>query len=446
MKFNQWTLGLAAIGVVSLASAVKADEKPADLLTAVSSTTLSGYVNTSIHWDPGTGNAHVPGYAWNTPGKADGFNLDVAKISITKPQDETPWASGYEVDLMFGPDANAFATTPIGGALATDFAIRQAYVALRTPIGNGIDWKVGVWDTIIGYESFDAGANPNYTRSYGYTLEPTTHTGVQANYKVNDSLSFVAAIANTTGPIIGGETINSGGIGGAASPSIGRANPPKAESYKTYMGAGTFTAPKDWGFLAGSSFTAGVINGWGGGPTITGDQINLYAGATLNTPVTGLRAGLSYDYFGRGEKQSYTSGGVNVPIQSAWANAFALYSSYQATEKLSINTRAEYLWQQGNGSPTTAGFVGPLTAPAEVFALTCDVQYDLWKNVISRLEVRWDRDLSGQLNNPTGVAGAYGGPLTTPTVGGTGINAGVPGPGSLKVNNFLIALNLIYTF
>ena len=32
-------------------------------------------------------------------------------------------------------------------------AIRQAYMTLRTPVGNGIDWKVGVWDTIIGYES-----------------------------------------------------------------------------------------------------------------------------------------------------------------------------------------------------------------------------------------------------------------------------------------------------
>ena len=37
--------------------------------------------------------------------KQDGFNLDVMKLSIAKPQDESPWASGYQVDLLFGPDA-----------------------------------------------------------------------------------------------------------------------------------------------------------------------------------------------------------------------------------------------------------------------------------------------------------------------------------------------------
>ena len=49
MKFNKWTLGLAAVGVVSLASAVKAEEKASSVMTALSSTTISGYVNTSAH-------------------------------------------------------------------------------------------------------------------------------------------------------------------------------------------------------------------------------------------------------------------------------------------------------------------------------------------------------------------------------------------------------------
>ena len=38
-----------------------------------------------------------------------------------------------------------------------------------------LDAKLGVWDTIVGYETFDAGNNPNYTRSYGYTIEPTRY-------------------------------------------------------------------------------------------------------------------------------------------------------------------------------------------------------------------------------------------------------------------------------
>jgi len=54
MKINPWTFGLAAAGVVSLASAVQAEEATESVKTLVSSTTLSGYVNTSMHWNPGT--------------------------------------------------------------------------------------------------------------------------------------------------------------------------------------------------------------------------------------------------------------------------------------------------------------------------------------------------------------------------------------------------------
>ena len=50
MKINQWTLGLAAVGVVSLASAVNAEEKMNALQTALSATTISGYVDTSVEW------------------------------------------------------------------------------------------------------------------------------------------------------------------------------------------------------------------------------------------------------------------------------------------------------------------------------------------------------------------------------------------------------------
>ncbi len=51
MKFNKWTVGLAAVGAVSLASVVRAEEKASSVMTAVQSTTLSGYVDTSMEWN-----------------------------------------------------------------------------------------------------------------------------------------------------------------------------------------------------------------------------------------------------------------------------------------------------------------------------------------------------------------------------------------------------------
>src|SRR5215510_6027 len=191
MKFNKWTLGLAAIGVVSLASAAKAEEKASSVMTAVSSTTLSGYVDTTAQWNFGTGNAHLPDYKFGGPSKADGFNFNVVQLRLDKPLDEAEWAAGYRVDLWFGPDANTLATSSGDpeSPSSSDFAIRQAYVALRTPIGNGIDWKMGVFDSTMGYESVEAGLNHNYTRSYGHSIEPQTLTGVLASYRFCDFFS-----------------------------------------------------------------------------------------------------------------------------------------------------------------------------------------------------------------------------------------------------------------
>jgi hypothetical protein len=359
MKFNKWTLGLAAVGAVSLASAAKADEKMSAIQTALSSTTISGYVDTSIQWNPGTGNQVGAPIAFQGPHKSDGFNLNVVQLSLAKPLDEAEWASGYRVDLWFGPDANTLASQSINSGASGDLAIRQAYVALRTPVGNGIDWKVGVFDTVVGYESLESGNNPNMTRSYGFSIEPTTHTGVLGSYRLNDYISFSAGMANTFGPSIN-ERAHGPNSAGAGTPST-------SESYKTYMGSIALTAPDDWGWAAGSTLYAGIINGFSSASIDA--QTHVYLGSTLATPVAGLKVGAALDYL---KAHNYDSDGDTV-----WT--VAGYGSYQATEKLSFHGRAEYL--KGDAP----------TDDLELFALTATVQYDLWENVISRLEVRWDR-------------------------------------------------------
>ena len=67
---------------------------PIPMLTTLSATTISGYVDTSAVWNPGTGNSHPAPYAFNA-GKQDGFNLDAVDVKIAKPQDETGWSAGY---------------------------------------------------------------------------------------------------------------------------------------------------------------------------------------------------------------------------------------------------------------------------------------------------------------------------------------------------------------
>src|SRR5438034_1067969 len=103
MKVNKWTLALAAVGLVSLPTLSQADEKLSPVDSAVSSIVLSGYVDTSMHWNPGTGNFNPPGYAYNGIGKQDGFNLNAVKLALDKPLDEASWAAGYKAELLFGP-------------------------------------------------------------------------------------------------------------------------------------------------------------------------------------------------------------------------------------------------------------------------------------------------------------------------------------------------------
>src|ERR1051326_9072130 len=121
MKFDKWTVALAGAGLVSMASTAMAEEKASSVMTALSSTTLSGYVDTSAQWNLGTGNANPAPFKFNTPSKADGFNLDVIQLRIEKPLDESEWAAGYRVDLWAGPDANTLNTQSSFGH--GDFAV-----------------------------------------------------------------------------------------------------------------------------------------------------------------------------------------------------------------------------------------------------------------------------------------------------------------------------------
>jgi hypothetical protein len=363
MKVNKWTAALASAGVLSGVTAVQAEESP--VMTALSSTSISGYVDVSAHWNPGDNTrdggeggtfGSRPSYGKGESAKTDGFNLNVVNLQITKPLDESQWAAGYHVDLLFGPDAVGY-NPSVNGDSDESFALKQAYVNLRTPVGNGLDFKLGVFDTIIGYEVFHNGGNPNYTRSYGWGVEPTQHTGVLASYAFNDILSASAGVANT---------LNAG--------INNRAHPPQAEDNKTWMGSIAFTAPESLGFMEGSTLYAGVVHGFNTSGGVTQD--NYYVGATFATPVEGLGVGVAYDY-------------VDMTAVDGYQNVFGLYASFQVTEKMSIHGRGEYA--EGNQI-----FAANSSGTGKVWAATGTLQYDLWDNVLTRLEVRWDQAKGGQ--------------------------------------------------
>ena len=379
MKVNKWTLGLAAVGLVSIPAMVQAEEKPNQLLTALSSTTISGYVDTSAQWTLGSGNANPPGYSYNTPAKQDGFNLNVVDLQLEKPLDEGTWSAGYKAELWFGPNAAVLGNNVGLGDGGNDVAIKQAYVALRAPLGNGLDIKIGTWDTIIGYEVANSGSNPNYTRSYGYTLEPTSQSGVLASYQVSKVIGISGGVANLWSP----------GIGGGVDRS------PRSESKKSYLGAITLTAPDSWGDFAGSALYAGVVDGYN--TAVGNDVTSYYLGVTIATPIKALKVGAAWDYVA-GHDNSFanpnTDDAFTPSSNNGYAQSIAIYASLQATEKLSFHARGEWAklsLGDNIGSDEGDEPVEPSnTDTTEIWALTGTIQYDLWANVLSRLEVRWD--------------------------------------------------------
>lgn len=365
---NPWTSVLLTAGVISAGSVLQAEEAQHPVVSALESTTISGYVDTSGIWLFDGGGTELPGRSFDGSTKQNGFNLNVFSLVIEKPLDDANWSAGYRAQLLFGPDANSFGSLSSLGSESGDFAVKNAYASLRAPLGNGLDFKVGVFDTVVGYEVFEAGNNPNYSRSYGYFIEPLVHTGVLASYEFTEWLSFNAGIANGVSDRTVLNKINDRAYDADGSMAAGKLS---------YLGSLALTAPESMGFLAGAMLYGGIVNTGIGEDANGGDDVvNFYAGLTLPTPWKALSVGAAYDY------QS------NGMFDDSYANAVAGYVSLQLSEKLKLNGRAEY----ATGSP---GAFGTTTGEsAELFGVTGTLDYSLWANAITRLEFRWDNDLS----------------------------------------------------
>jgi len=335
------------------------------------------------NYGPGAG---VPVGTAGTQGgsKVDNFSLNSVDIAFDKAQDESPWAAGYHIDLNAGTDAVgvAFGNGPqaLRSSGTASAAIRQAYVVVRTPIGNGIDWKAGIQDDIIGYEGNTDAGNPNYTRSVGYSVEPTTLLGLVGSYKVVDAVTIQAGVVDAISPLLASYSYDLTG----------------SSSDKTIVGAIAFTAPDSFGWAKGASLNLGaLVNMEKGG------QYNYYAGLTLPTPVTALKLGAAFDLVSANNAGvNNSNASLNPNTDSGWI--LGLYASIQATDKLSFNVRGEYYDLEG----ATFNPYGGTNGRGE--EVTATVQYNLWANVISRVEFRWDHADSGTaFSNNFGNADAF---------------------------------------
>jgi len=131
------------------------------------------------------------------------FKFDNGELVIKK--DATNKGDiGFRTDLTYGfsqPEVNKSSRGPnVSGADVSDdeFDVQIAYVSYNAPIGNGLRLDFGKFATNIGSEVMDGydGFNYNFSRTFAFSFGPFTHTGIRANYAVNDMVGLQFFVAN----------------------------------------------------------------------------------------------------------------------------------------------------------------------------------------------------------------------------------------------------------
>jgi len=72
----------------------------------------------------------------------------------------------------------------------------RANVSYLAPIGTGLRLTAGLFNSFIGYESFYAKDNANYTRAYIADYSPYFMFGVSAEYQINEAVKTVFYVIN----------------------------------------------------------------------------------------------------------------------------------------------------------------------------------------------------------------------------------------------------------
>jgi len=147
-----------------------------------------------------------------------------------------------------------------------------------------------------------------------------------------------------------------------------------------------------------------------------GDPTLLYVGFTLNTPIKELTVGASADLLFNGDQTggtnkattftpqpvaanyNVTDPNLRTPLGSykrnSSANAYAFYTGYQITEKFKISNRFEYATSGYRAFLPGAGNANDPTRD-KMIGETVTLDYQLWSNVLTRGEFRWDRAVDG---------------------------------------------------
>ena len=141
---------------------------------------IAGSIDTyyrSSEYAPGTSFGNLPGFA-----------LGMANIILSYEGEK----SGFVADFVFGPRG----TDAVFNSTGSSNIVNQLYAYYN--VSDSFTLTLGNFNTFLGYEVISPVANFNYTTSYMFSYGPFSHTGIKADIAVNDDVSIMLGVLNST--------------------------------------------------------------------------------------------------------------------------------------------------------------------------------------------------------------------------------------------------------
>jgi hypothetical protein len=375
---------------------------------------LSGYVDSGYSYNFNSSSrtkSAVTGRFGGDEARRGDFNLYAVKLALEKAMtEENKPQAGFRTDVMIGEDAyflaNRYAAAAANWGNNTSqnsnyLFLEQAYVCIRAPVGNGWDFKVGKFASILGYEVMERPANMNTTYGLLFDAMPLYYTGVLSSYKFDDYIDVKLGVVN--GSNSDNNTTTSGGGDGCAVLAALNVTAPGGnanwsnnfqystnEDNNTANGTTNSTLGVDTQFDSDSgSGHAFIYNSWGNWmPKFADDKLLFALNALLATATTGVNA--------------YQSGGFGY--STTWYGAGA-YAKYQINDWFYLASRGEYL--SGSNGAIFNSAVNKAGAPSR-WEYTVTSGFNVIGNLLIRAEYRLD--WGNQTTYSSGTPSVYSAP------------------------------------
>lgn len=345
-------------------------EKPGlptlELPSGLAGLQMSGYADISYIYnfaesDPGSSSRTNRVRTFDV--EPNGFTPQAFELVLEKPMDDQ-MPIGFRTDLFMGDDASVIKATGLGRPATSgdaDFDVQQLYITAKAPVGDGIDFKVGKFVTLLGAEVIESPANWNFSRSYmfGFAI-PFTHTGILASYPLGEFGSV------TTGVVNGWDIVDDN------------------NKAKSLLGNVTLT-PLEGVTLSFNGITGAERSGDNRNDRTVFDFVATYQ------PLEKLTLMANYDY---GHESGLVQGSAGTAgFDSADWTGLALYAKYDLTDTWSLAGRTEWFDDKdavraGGGGLTG---LGGTFNDIDFYEWTLTSQWKLHEHVLARLEYRHDK-------------------------------------------------------